>query len=99
MAGSHKRSNSELNFDRVLEERKDTKTMSRLDEMSAGAPITPTITGGPIPAPELVSTSNAFTQVTIKQLYFFMWKWFAASLLFALPFLILSLIVQMLSSR
>jgi hypothetical protein len=67
--------------------------------MSAGAPITPAIAGGPIPTPELVSASNAFTQVTIKQLYFFMWKWLAASLLFALPFLILALLVQMISTH
>jgi hypothetical protein len=71
--------------------------MSKLDEMSKAAPVTPTVTVGPIPEPEVVSKSNAFTEVTIKQLYFFMWKWVIAGFLFALPFYILAVIAKILS--
>jgi hypothetical protein len=62
--------------------------------MSKDVPVVPVIAGGPIPTPEPTSTSNAFTEVTIKQLYFFMWKWAVASLLFALPFIVLSLLLR-----
>ena len=71
--------------------------MSRLDEMSQSAPITPTVATGPIPIPEETSKSNAFTQVTITQLYFFLWKWAIASFLFVLPFYILVALVEMMS--
>ena len=64
--------------------------------MSKDAPVTATATGGPVPIPEIFSQNNAFAQVTIIQLYFFLWKWLAASLLFAIPFIILSLLIQIL---
>jgi hypothetical protein len=67
--------------------------------MSKKAPMTPGVTVGPIPEPETVSkiNGNVFTEVTIKQLYFFMWKWVIAGFLFVLPFYILAAIVEMLS--
>ena len=69
--------------------------MSRLDEMSKDAPVTPAVVVGPVPIPEETSKSNAFTQVTITQLYFFLWKWTIASFLFVLPFYILVALVEM----
>ena len=72
--------------------------MSRLDEMSSNAPITTTVTRGPIPEPRTADpNSNAFTQVTIKQLYFFMWKWVVAGFLFVLPLYVLAAIVEFLT--
>lgn len=73
--------------------------MSRLDDLAKNAPIeTPTVK---VPMPVGIPSNgpNAFTEVTIFQLYFFLWKWTAASFLFALPFFILSLVIQMLSRR
>ena len=71
--------------------------MSRLDDLSKDAPVPTAVTVGHIPASDLPLKENAFTQVTIIQLYWFLWKWTAASFLFALPFVILRLLVLMLS--
>jgi hypothetical protein len=72
--------------------------MSKLDELSKNAPIATAVTKGITPVPDSPAQGpNAFTEVTILQLYFFLWKWTAASLLFALPFIVLSLVIQMLS--
>jgi len=72
--------------------------MSRLDDMASDAPIpTPVSADVTNPAPGQTSTRNAFTDVTITQLYFFMWKWLAASILFALPFWILTLLIGIIS--
>jgi hypothetical protein len=62
--------------------------------MSKEVPVTPVVIGGTVPVPEQTSTSNAFTEVTIKQLYFFLWKWAVAAFLFALPFIVLSLLLR-----
>lgn len=80
--------------------------MSKLDDLANTAPVPLPVTSGPTPPYQGGSTPpsdlppnrpNAFTEVTIKQLYFFMWKWLAASILFGLPFLILNLLIVMLS--
>jgi hypothetical protein len=74
--------------------------MSRLDDLANDAPIpTPVSAGGPIPEPGQPAARNAFTDVTITQQYFFMWKWLAASILFALPFWILGLLIGIISHR
>ncbi|HZE81331.1 MAG TPA: hypothetical protein VE604_10540 [Candidatus Polarisedimenticolia bacterium] len=72
--------------------------MSRLDELANNAPVATTTVKGTTPVPDFPAKgpTNAFTEVTILQLYFFLWKWTAASLLFALPFIILRLVIQML---
>jgi hypothetical protein len=76
--------------------------MSRLDDLASSSPVQPPITTGSTPpsgTEPILPTGlppnrpNAFTEVTITQLYFFMWKWFAASILFALPLLILNLLI------
>jgi hypothetical protein len=70
--------------------------MSKLDDLANTAPVQPIIPRGAVPLPgPPASNQNAFTEVTIKQLYFFMWKWFAAAILFALPFLILRILILM----
>lgn len=70
--------------------------MSRLDDLANDAPIpTHASANRLIPAADQPAARNAFTDVTITQLYFFMWKWLAASILFALPFLILRLLIAM----
>ena len=70
--------------------------MSRLDELGNAAPVTTPIVKMQSPVPDPPKGPNAFTEVTIIQLYFFLWKWLAASLLFAIPFIILSLLIQIL---
>ncbi len=81
--------------------------MSRLDDLAKTAPVQPPVSTGSappssgdpgIPWNPPPDRPNAFTEVTIKQLYFFMWKWLAASLLFALPFFILNLLIAIISS-
>ena len=79
--------------------------MSRLDDLANTAPLQPPVSTGsvapsPDPGPPFSpppNRHNAFTQVTITQLYFFIWKWLAASILFALPFFILNLLIVMFS--
>lgn len=73
--------------------------MSKLDELAKNAPVANVAVKGTTPVPDVPAKgpTNAFTEVTILQLYFFLWKWTAASLLFALPFIILKLVIQMLS--
>lgn len=92
-------------FSRFL---KGQKSMARLDDLAGSAPVQPAITPasippsgtGPISPTDLPpNRPNAFTEVTIKQLYFFMWKWLAASILFALPFFILNLLIVMLAHK
>ena len=82
--------------------------MSRLDDLAGSSPVQPPITTGSIPpsgTEPILPTDlppnrpNAFTEVTITQLYFFMWKWLAASILFALPFFILNLLIVMLAHK
>jgi hypothetical protein len=70
--------------------------MSRLDDLGNSAPAHPPIYSEPVPAPAPHQKPNAFTEVTITQLYFFMWKWLAASILFGLPFWILFGIITLL---
>ena len=72
--------------------------MSGLDNMGKDTPIpTPVSADVLISAPDQPAARNAFTDVTITQLYFFMWKWLAASILFALPFWILMLLIGIIS--
>jgi hypothetical protein len=70
--------------------------MSRLDELGNSAPTQPPLIVGPVPEPAPPPKPNAFTEVTVKQLYFFMWKWLAASILFGLPFWILAGLIAIL---
>jgi hypothetical protein len=39
------------------------------------------------------AAADALTRITIRQLYVFLWKLFAAALLFSLPFLLIFLII------
>jgi hypothetical protein len=82
--------------------------MSRLDDLASSAPVRPPIIAGSIPPSGSGSTPptdppssrpNAFTEVKIKQLYFFMWKWLVASILFALPFIVLDWLIVMFSHK
>lgn len=82
--------------------------MSRLDDLAGSSPIQQPITTGsippsgtgPVPPTDTPpDRPNAFTEVTITQLYFFMWKWFAASILFALPLIILNLLIVMFTHK
>jgi hypothetical protein len=69
--------------------------MSRLDEMAKSAPVEPSVVTGPIPAHgSQANPANAFAEVTVMQLYFFLWKWAGAFVLFALPFVILLLLLH-----
>jgi hypothetical protein len=70
--------------------------MSRLDDLGKSAPTQPPVIVGPVPGAMSPPKSNAFTEVTVKQLYFFMWKWLAASMLFGLPFWILAGLITIL---
>jgi hypothetical protein len=69
--------------------------MSRLDELGQSAPTQSPIIKGPVPDPAPPPKPNAFTEVTVMQLYFFMWKWVAATILFGLPFWIIAGIIEM----
>jgi hypothetical protein len=83
-------------FDKVLAAHGKDLAMSRLDDLGNSAPSQPPIIGGPVPDPAPPPGPNAFTEVTIIQLYFFMWKCLAAYILFALPFWILFGIITLL---
>ena len=52
--------------------------MSRLDDLGNAAPVITPIVKMQSPVPDPPKGPNAFTEVTIKQLYFFLWKWTAA---------------------
>jgi hypothetical protein len=83
-------------FDKVLAAHGKDRAMARLDDLGNSAPVQPPIISGPVPDPAPPPSPNAFTEVTITQLYFFMWKCLAAYILFALPFWILFGIITLL---